>query len=209
MTWNALLSFVLLCLLLNITPGPDTFLILRYALRDVRTGIAAGIGSSMGYLLWAAAIGLGLAALMEQSATAYRIVKVAGGLYLLYLGVVALIRLRRAGGLAKDVMAVERRSVLPALGAGFMSTSLNPKVGLFFIAVVPQFLPAGNAHFMSTIVLGAISALCAVLYLVALSLVSNRAVAWLRRPKVTKALERTSAGVLAAFGIATLAIATQ
>lgn len=146
---------------------------------------------------------------MEQSATAYRIVKIAGGLYLLYLGVVTLIRLRSAGGLAPHVTAVERRSPLPALGTGLMSTSLNPKVGLFFIAVVPQFLPAGDTHFLSTMLLGAISAVGAALYLVALSTVANHAVAWLRRPKGTMALERTSAGVLATFGIATLASATQ
>lgn len=206
---HALVSFVLLCVLLNLTPGPDSFLILRYSLGSVRGGIAAAVGSALGYLVWAAAIGLGLAALMEQSATAYRVVKIAGGIYLLYLGVVALMRLRKTAKQAETVTAVSRRSVISAAGAGLMSTSLNPKVGLFFIAIVPQFIPHGQAGFTSTMLLGAVSALCALTYLVALAFLASRAVAWLRRPRVTKALERTSAGVLAAFGIATLASAAQ
>ena len=74
-----IVAFVGLSLLLAMTPGPDTFLVLRFSLRDAKSGIAAAAGSALGSLLWAFAVAVGLASLLEQSAAAYRIVKIAGG----------------------------------------------------------------------------------------------------------------------------------
>ena len=135
MTWQALATFTLLCVLLALTPGPDSFLVLRFAMADVRAGVAAAVGSAIATLCWAAAVAFGLATLLEQSAVAFRAVKVAGGLYLLWLGVSTLVRHRRGGVVGDDHVPV-RPSVTPraALRAGFVSTSLNPKVGLFVIA---------------------------------------------------------------------------
>jgi threonine/homoserine/homoserine lactone efflux protein len=84
-----------------------------------------------------------------------------------------------------------------------LSTMLNPKVGLFFIAVVPQFVSA-HASFGETLLLGAIDGLIGMLYLIAVALLASRMIAWLRRPRVTRALERVSAGILAALGIGTI-----
>jgi threonine/homoserine/homoserine lactone efflux protein len=80
---------------------------------------------------------------------------------------------------------------------------LNPKVGLFFLAVVPQFLPPGEASFGLTMLLGVIDFVISMLYLGVLSLVATKAVLWLKRPSVTKALERTSAAILTALGLGT------
>ena len=90
-----IMAFVGLSLLLAMTPGPDTFLVLRFSLRDAKSGIAAAAGSALGSLLWALAVAVGLASLLEQSAAAYRIVKIAGGLYLIYLGLRVLLRRRQ------------------------------------------------------------------------------------------------------------------
>ena len=95
MTASLIMAFVGLSLLLAMTPGPDTFLVLRFSLRDAKSGIAAAAGSALGSLLWAFAVAVGLASLLEQSATAYRIVKIAGGLYLIYLGLRVLLRRRQ------------------------------------------------------------------------------------------------------------------
>jgi len=210
MTVLSMLAFAGLCLVLALTPGPDTFLVLRYSMGRARDGIAAAAGTAIGSLVWAALVGVGLAALLEQSAEVFRIVKIAGGLYLIYLGVAAFLASRKSSHTADPTAATTaqapqaaRRRSTPSLLAGLLSTMLNPKVGLFFIAVVPQFVSA-HAGFGETMLLGAIDGLIGMLYLVAVALLASRMIAWLRRPRVTRALERISAGVLSALGIGTV-----
>lgn len=203
MTLPSILAFTGLCVLLALTPGPDTFLVLRYSLVRVRAGVAASVGSAIGSMVWAGAVAFGLAALLEQSAEAYRVVKIIGGLYLVYLGVSAFLASRRAGVEGTE-LAVPRARIHSSLLAGMLSTMLNPKVGLFFLAVAPQFIPAGSASVGSTMLLGAIDAVVALVYLAIVSIVAARAVLWLRRPRVTKVLERVSAAILGVLGIGTI-----
>jgi threonine/homoserine/homoserine lactone efflux protein len=87
------------------------------------------------------------------------------------------------------------------------SCILNPKVGLFFLAVIPQFLPTRHVTITGIVTLGLIETLTALLYMVGLAFAAARAILWLRRPGITRALDRISAAVLAAFGIGTLASA--
>jgi threonine/homoserine/homoserine lactone efflux protein len=207
MSATSILAFAGLCTLLALTPGPDTFLVLRYSLVRMRAGIAASIGSAIGSLIWAAAVAFGLAALLEQSAEAYRVIKIVGGLYLVYLGVSAFLASRRgAGRLELEPPRVRLHS---SMLAGAVSTLLNPKVGLFFLAVAPQFIPPDNASIGNTMLLGAVDALVALLYLAIVSVLASRAVLWLRRPRVTKTLERVSAAVLAALGVGTIATSVE
>ncbi|MFF1635959.1 LysE family translocator [Leifsonia sp. NPDC058248] len=207
MSATSILAFAGLCTLLALTPGPDTFLVLRYSLVRMRAGIAASIGSAIGSLIWAAAVAFGLAALLEQSAEAYRVIKIVGGLYLVYLGVSAFLASRKgAGRLELEPPRVRLHS---SMLAGAVSTLLNPKVGLFFLAVAPQFIPPDNASIGNTMLLGAVDALVALLYLAIVSVLASRAVLWLRRPRVTKTLERVSAAVLAALGVGTIATSVE
>ena len=209
MTWQVLMTFTLLCVVLALTPGPDSFLILRFAIADVRAGIAAAFGSSLATLGWAMAVALGLAAILEQSAVAFRVVKVAGGIYLLWLGLSTLVQHRRRNAPGVELVPRPTVTMAYAFRAGFLSTTLNPKVGLFFIAVVPQFLRDGHNGFGSTMVFGAITATVALIYLWGLSVLARTAVDWLQRPRVAEGLEKGSAGILAALGIGTLFSATR
>ncbi|CAM4525757.1 LysE family translocator [Nocardia ninae] len=214
MSPSLLLSFIGLCVLLSLTPGPDSFLVLRFSLVDARPGIAAAIGSALGGILWAVVVAAGVAALLEQSATAYRALKVIGGIYLVYLGIRALLDQRRqrkaareadgVGGLA-DNAAATRTSVRSAFTAGVVSCMFNPKVGLFYLAVLPQFLT--EVTFVNTLALGAIESVIAAVEMVLLALVASRAVALLRRPKIRERLEQASAAILTALGIGTAASA--
>ena len=201
------LAFCGLCLLLAITPGPDTFLVLRFSMRRASTGLLAGAGSALGSLVWAALVGVGLAALIEQSAQAYRLLRILGGLYLLYLGIRAFRHALAAAAPSGTAEPAVRPAMLPAFGAGLLSTVMNPKVGLFFLAVVPQFLPHGGDRFALTMVLGATDGVIALAYLSVLTLVAAKANAWLKRPKVTAILERVSGGILAALGVGIVASA--
>lgn len=218
MTALSILAFAGLCLVLALTPGPDTFLVLRYSMGRARDGFAAAAGCAVGSLVWAALVAVGLATLLEQSAELFRVVKIVGGLYLIYLGVSAFLATRRSARAAttepgvdataesaagEGTPAVRRRGSAPSLLAGLLSTLLNPKVGLFFLAVVPQFVSA-HAGFGETMLLGAVDAVIGGLYLVVITLLASRMVAWLKRPRVTRVLERVSAGILAALGIGTV-----
>ena len=102
MTLASLAAFAGLCLVLSVTPGPDTFLVLRIALNRPSAGIAAAAGSAGAAIVWAALVGIGLAALLEQSAELFRWLMIAGGLSLLYLGVSSFIKSRKAAKAAKE-----------------------------------------------------------------------------------------------------------
>ncbi|BAS12184.1 threonine efflux protein [Arthrobacter sp. Hiyo8] len=112
--------------------GPDSFLVLRYSLSNVKAGLSAGLGSSLGSIFWAGLVGIGLAALLEQSAEAYRVVKIIGRLYLVYLGISAFIHSRRGQPAHQEQDSVEAGPKLRSTFlAGLVSCMLNPKVACF------------------------------------------------------------------------------
>ncbi|MFJ5958033.1 LysE family translocator [Paenarthrobacter sp. NPDC092416] len=208
MTLASLAAFAGLCLVLSVTPGPDTFLVLRIALNRPSAGIAAAAGSAGAAIVWAALVGIGLAAILEQSAELFRWLKIAGGLYLLYLGVSSFIKSRKAAKAGVDGSAEEAPlpySRLSALGAGALSTLLNPKVGLFYLAVVPQFIPHGGDTMGTSLILGVVVAVIAFAYLSMIAVVAFKAMRWLKRPKVSTVVERTSSGIIAGLGIGVVA----
>ena len=202
MTLSLLLSFAGVCFLLAILPGPDSFLVLRYSIGGLKPGIAAAMGVAIGGLFWAVLVAVGLAAIVEQSATAYRVVKILGGLYLLYLGVKA-IRARRKKKVAGESLVPVAASAWSAFGAGVLSCALNPKVGLFYLAVVPQFLTV--VTFAGAMTLGLVEVVVAALVMGVFSVLASRAVALLRKPAVADWLDRISAGILVALGVGTVA----
>lgn len=207
-TLASLAAFAGLCLVLSVTPGPDTFLVLRIALTRPSAGIAAAAGSAVGAIAWAGLVGVGLAAILEQSAELFRWVKIAGGLYLLYLGVSSFIKSRKAAKAGADGSAAEAPlpySRLSALGAGALSTLLNPKVGLFYLAVVPQFIPHGGDTMGTSLILGVVVAVIAFAYLSMIAVVAFKAMRWLKRPKVSTVVERVSSGVIAGLGVGVVA----
>lgn len=150
--FHHLLLFIAAGWLLNLTPGPDVFYIATHALRSgVRAGIVAGLGITAGCFVHVAAAALGVGALLATSATAFSVLKWVGAAYLVWMGV-RMLRARPGGGLA----AVARAAGAPAGAAapdaaplrkvflgGFWTNVLNPKVALFFLAFVPQFIAPG------------------------------------------------------------------
>ena len=124
-------------------PGPDTLVVLRTALTDgARSGIWAGAGSASGFMLWGLASLAGVSAVLAASATAFTVLKLAGAAYLAYLGIQAL-RAARRGETFVDGEGTARATGLSASRAfrrGIASDLVNVKVGLFWTALVPQFL---------------------------------------------------------------------
>lgn len=141
--------FVLSGWLLNLTPGPDVLYIVSSALRSgVRAGIVAALGITAGCFVHIVAAGLGVSALMATSAMAFSVLKWVGAAYLLYVGVQLLLSkapdaIKIEAGSADSVTAGGLKSLF---FRGFWTNALNPKVALFFLAFVPQFIAPGAAH---------------------------------------------------------------
>jgi threonine/homoserine/homoserine lactone efflux protein len=147
--------FVLSGLLLNITPGPDTLYIVgRSSTQGPRAGAVAALGIGTGALVHICAAALGLSVILAASATAFNIVRIVGAVYLLYVG----IGLIRSAGAASATIASDRR-LTPLRGIflqGFLTNVLNPKVALFFLAFLPQFVDSRAPNPLAFLFLGLI-----------------------------------------------------
>jgi threonine/homoserine/homoserine lactone efflux protein len=132
--------FVLSGLLLNITPGPDTLYIVgRSSSQGAKAGSIAALGIGAGALLHICAAALGLSALLAASAVAFTVVKVVGAAYLIYVGI-SLIRAKAPGAQAVPGGPLPRTTLRAVFFQGFLTNVLNPKVALFFLAFLPQFV---------------------------------------------------------------------
>jgi len=133
-------SFALLCLVLSISPGPDSLLVIKLALERRILGFLAAAGSAIGSIAWAALVAVGVANFLAHNSSATTVLHVAGGLYLIYLGTREFLH-RDDADLDIDSSTSSIRD-LPAARAftqGLISCILNPKVGLFFLLIAPQY----------------------------------------------------------------------
>ena len=148
--------FVVSGLLLNIAPGPDSLLIMtRSATQGWRAGLAATWGIGTGVFVHVFAAALGLSALLATSAAAFTVLKVVGAAYLVWMGV-AMLRARAASP-APDAAPPRPASLREIYAQGFLTNALNPKVALFFLAFVPQFIaPDAPSKPLAFIVLGVV-----------------------------------------------------
>ena len=144
-----LLVFIAAGWLLNLTPGPDVLYIVSNALRSgARAGLVAGLGITAGCFVHVFAAAVGVGALLSASATAFTVLKWAGAAYLLWMGVRMLFS-RAGGGNGAAIAAAQSAphvaaSLRSVFLGGFWTNVLNPKVALFFLAFVPQFIAPGT-----------------------------------------------------------------
>jgi len=145
---HSLLFFIAAGLLLNLIPGPDVLYIVTRSLRSgTRAGIVAGLGITAGCFVHITAAALGVSALMAASTTAFAVLKWVGAAYLLWVGVRMLLSRPSKG---EQALAVDGRDATGPAGmksvflGGFWTNALNPKVALFFLAFVPQFIAPGT-----------------------------------------------------------------
>lgn len=136
--------FVISGLLLNITPGADSlYIATRSASGGLKAGIAAALGISAGCLMHVLGAALGLSAIMATSLVAFTVVKFVGAAYLVYIGLSMLLK---NASLADTASALPAVPLLSVFQQGFLTNVLNPKVALFFLAFVPQFIDPGAPH---------------------------------------------------------------
>jgi RhtB (resistance to homoserine/threonine) family protein len=139
--------------LLNLTPGPDTVYILGRSIAHGReAGIASALGISLGSIFHTCAAALGLSAILATSAFAFTTIKLLGGAYLIFLGIKMLLDRRKHLTLPSNF---RRRTIAAVFRQGVFTNVLNPKVALFFLAFLPQFIDsASNVKVLAFLTLG-------------------------------------------------------
>ena len=198
----ALLSFAAFAALLTITPGLDTLVVVRTAAVSGRpAAFAAAFGIGLGCLAWAAASGLGLTALLTASEVGYDVVRWAGAAYLVVLGIRALRAAFRRRGADLPEVAVPVRTPAAAFRVGLFTNLLNPKVGVFYLAALPQFLPKNVPALPASLALGLVHDLEGLIWFALLIFVVGRAAVWLTRPLVQRRLEALTGVVFVGFGL--------
>jgi threonine/homoserine/homoserine lactone efflux protein len=193
-------SFLAVAGVVLLIPGPDTFVVLRTALADgPRAGTWAAAGSGVGNLLWGAASVLGVAAVLAASAGAFATLKLAGAAYLVYLGVMALRAAVRGDALATAGSARGALTRGAALRRGLASDLLNVKVGLFWTALMPQFVGAHGGPLLPAAMVGAMGAMVFG-WLAAYAHLAARLSATLKRRGAARAVNGTVGAFLVALG---------
>jgi threonine/homoserine/homoserine lactone efflux protein len=203
----AFLAFTLAAAVLTVTPGLDTALVLRTAVVEgPARAMVAGLGICCGLFGWGLLVSAGLGALLAVSELAFDALRIAGALYLLYLGTRLLLRLRAPAspmaidpdggeGTGRDV---ERRRWFIR---GVLTNLLNPKVGAFYVTFLPQFIPAGVNVVGFSLLLALIHAVEGVLWFALLTRASTAARRWLVRPTVQRTLDGVTGGLFLLFGV--------
>ncbi|MBK6599762.1 MAG: LysE family translocator [Proteobacteria bacterium] len=194
--------FVLAGILLNLTPGQDSmFIIGRSLTGGLRAGVAAAVGISAGSIFHTLAAALGLSAILATSPAAFTIVKLVGAAYLVYLGLKMLLAKSSNGDVAASatVSSVDARS---AFLQGVVTNILNPKVALFFLAFLPQFIEVGSANqTLAFLALGATFIVTGLIWCLVLAVgAAQLRVFFLRNPTVRTFLDRAVGGLFVALG---------
>lgn len=192
---SQLLPFIGAAILIALTPGADTALVVRNALASGATAARqTALGTSAGLLVWGAASACGLAAVLTASAEAYTTVKLIGAAYLVWIGIQAW---RHASEHGPD----KRAAGGPPFRQGLLCNLLNPKAGIFFTALLPQFVSPDDPALAISLLMTAIAAGTSLAWLLVYATLVPRAGDVLRRGPVRRALDRVTGTVLIALGV--------
>ncbi|GAB2467325.1 threonine/homoserine/homoserine lactone efflux protein [Conyzicola lurida] len=201
----ALLSFAVVAALLTITPGLDTALVLRSALvQGHRLAIATGIGIISGAFVWGVAASAGLAALLRASEVAFTVLRIVGAAYMIWLGArliyTRVIKRTDAAALASADGALPR-GWWGAWSKGLLTNLLNPKVGAFYVAVLPGFIPAGANELVMGVLLAAVHGVETAAWFTLIIFGARGVRRWLERDTVRKWIDGVTGAALVGFGV--------
>ena len=198
---EVLLAFTAAAIVLVLTPGPDMTLFLGHTLTGGRArGIAAMLGACSGVVVHTMLAAFGLSALLAASATAFGILKIAGGAYLVWLAIDAL---RHGSALTLKTEAGAPQPILRVYLTGVGINLLNPKIVMFFLTFLPQFVSASDPHAGAKMLfLGLYFNAIGIPICIALILMADRFTAAIRRsPRAMRVVDYLFAGLMGAFAI--------
>jgi RhtB (resistance to homoserine/threonine) family protein len=192
---SQLLPFVGAAIVIALTPGADTALVVRNALvAGAAPARRTALGTASGLMVWGAASACGVAAVLNASAEAYTTVKLAGAAYLIWLGIQAI---RHAGA----HVPTEAAQPGSPFRQGLLCNLLNPKAGVFFTALLPQFVSPQDPVLAVSLLLTAIAAAASLIWLTVYATIIPRAGDVLRRAPVRRAIDRVTGTVLIGLGL--------
>ena len=201
---SQVLAFTVVAALLTLTPGADTMLVIRNVLRGgQRDGIVTTVGICSGLFLHATLSALGLSMILMQSATAFHVVKWVGAAYLGWLGVHSLYSALRGTGRRLASQSDGARKPVPthqSFVEGFLSNVLNPKVAIFYLAFLPQFVGPTDALLQKSILLATIHFTEGILWLITVAIAIERARRVLLASAIRRWLDGICGVVLLGFG---------
>ena len=196
--YASLLAFIAAASLLTIAPGLDTALVLRTAATlGPRRAALAGLGVAVGCFGWAILVALGLGALLAASQFAYTALRWIGAAYLVWVGYGMLRHPRRR--FLPETGSKEGQRV--AFTTGLLTNLLNPKVGIFYVSFLPQFVPQEVSVAPYILLLGAIHAVLGLIWFSCLIIATRPLARLLRRPSVVETCDRVTGGMFVAFGV--------
>lgn len=201
---QALIAFSIAAGLLTLTPGLDTALVLRTAaVEGPKRAWLAALGIGIGCLVWGGAVAVGLAALLKTSALAFTALKWAGATYLVWLGIGMLLRPRDRIALAQAdaSRAGDQGQDWGWLRKGLLTNLLNPKIGVFYVSFLPQFLPNSVAPAPFIFLLAGLHVFMSWLWFAVLIGATRPISGILQRAPVVRWLERITGGVFLSFGV--------
>lgn len=195
----SLIAYTIAAALLTVTPGADTLLVVRYAGgRGARAGFAAAAGICLGTLVWGAIVAVGVAALIVANPLLFNLLKWAGAAYLVWLGLTMLLPKNR------DSPQLANADSPPFSGSpfasGLLTNLLNPKVGVFYLAFLPQFIPDGVPQVPFILLLAAIHSLLGILWFALIIAGVNRAADRLRQSRANDILAKLTGILFVGFG---------
>ena len=194
---SSIWEFLLVAMVLTLTPGPATALVLRTAARHGRVAALGCVaGNSIAVMTWASLSALGISSLILASQVAYDVLRVGGAAFLIYLGLRSL--LRKTDPL--DAADVETPRLRSGIRTGLVAGAANPKLAVFFVALFPQFL-SPHAHVLpAALAMGATVVAFDIVWLGTLAWTVERA-GLLLRPRLRRRLERISGSVMIGLGV--------
>jgi threonine/homoserine/homoserine lactone efflux protein len=195
-------AFVVTCVLIVVAPGPSFAVMVNQSLRNGRLGgLAAVLSNASGLVFWASASVFGLTALIRTSEFAFVALKVVGAAYLCWLGLRTLVRSRATAADDPVVMRTGGGGRLTAFRTGMVTNLANPKAAVLYLALLPQFLPAGGATLADTAVLAAVQMAISVSWYTLVVLAVGLVRRTLARPSVKARVEQISGLVLVGLGL--------
>ncbi|WP_199103349.1 LysE family translocator [Aquitalea sp. ASV11] len=201
-TPEQLAAFTAAAMLITLSPGPDNLMVLSLGIaKGRRQGMAFGLGCALGCITHTLLAALGVSALIAASPTAFGLLKFAGGAYLVYLGWQAI--RSRGSSLKADKGSVDDTPLSVHFRKGLIANAINPKVVLFFLAFLPQFVnPALGHSGWQTAILGLIFTAQAAVLFGSLGYFAGAIGSWLNRtPKASQWLDRIAGSIFIALGL--------
>ncbi len=194
-----IVTFSILAGILVIIPGLDFALVLRYATTQSRkSALVVMLGITSGLFVWGTFASLGISAILQASETAFNVLKVTGACYMIWMGI-GFIRnsLKDSSEALMEIQKIRSQRIFTR---GLFSNLLNPKAGVFYLSVLPQFIPAGSNHLLFGLFLASIHAVITIIFFISLILFINMLKDFFIQPGVVKVMERISGVAVIGFG---------